>query len=242
MRKFIPLVFVAVLAFGCKGGDGSTAVQSTGGTTTGGSTAAPSADGTYTLKLSPKEGDKTSYDFTMDAGPVKMAMGMNMTCTKAETNKYTMVSTFDNIKMSMNGKDAPAAATDQMKNMKVTAVMDSTGKTLSSSIEGAPAGSQAPEMSGTAFPDHPVKVGDTWDGTTKMSGTEVKAHYKLAKVEGNTATLEITMEGLPGGMTSDGMTTEIDLTTGMAISMHSKMSMKGPDGKDMGMTMEMKRK
>ncbi len=220
MQKFIPLALVALLAIGCKGGEegGTTAAGTTGSTT--GTTVAPSADGTYTFKFAPKEGEKTSYVMTMDAGAsMNMSMGMTMACEKAEADKFTMVSTFDDIKMSIGGKEAPAAATDMMKKMKVTSVMDGHGKAISTSVEGAPAGTRAPEVSGTVFPDKPVKIGDTWEGTTKMSGAEVKATYKLAKVDGNIATLEVTMGALPGGMTTDGpATTEIDMSTGMLNS------------------------
>jgi len=242
MQKFIPLALVALLAIGCKGGDGgSTAVDSPGtAAATTGSTAAPSTGGEYTLKFAPKQGDKVSYEMVIDASGMKMGMGMTMACEKVEGEKYTVVSTFDS--MTMNGKEAPGG--DAMKKMKVTAVMDSHGKTLSSTVEGGAPGAQAPEVSGTAFPEKPVKVGDTWDGTTKMSGIEVKAHYKLAKVDGNTATLETTMEGLPNGMTTDGPSiTEIDMTTGFPTSVTSKFKMKNPaDGKEMTMSMEMKRK
>jgi len=230
MRKFIPLAFVALVAFGCKGGDsGSTAIT-------------PSSDGSYTLKFSPKEGQKDSYELNANVGPAKLTMAMTLACTKVDGDKYTIVTTIDDVKGTANGQDMPAAIVDSMKKVKATAVMDSTGKTLSTQVEGGAPG-QVPDAGGMNFPAKPVKVGDTWEGVTKSNGAEVKAQYKLTKVEGNIATIESTLAGLPASITPDGpVVSQVDMTNGSLVSVTSKMTMKGQDGKENAMTVEMKKK
>ncbi|MBN9501444.1 MAG: hypothetical protein J0H02_06700 [Armatimonadetes bacterium] len=235
MHKILPMALIAILAIGCKGGESTMS-------TSGGGAASP--DATYTLKFAPKEGEKRSYEMTMVGGPVDIKLGMNMECTKVDGDKATMVSTYDNVDMKIQGKPAPAQATEMLKSMKVTQTMDSTGKTIDTKVEGGMGGNEgAPEMNGMALPAKPVKIGDTWDGETKVSGQTVKAHYKLTAVDGNIATLEVTMDGLPGGATLDGpMISKIDLNNGMTESMDMKMKEKSPDGKENVMAISMKKK
>ncbi|MBC8065226.1 MAG: hypothetical protein H7Y17_10375 [Chlorobia bacterium] len=240
MQKFIPIALMAILIVGCKGGD-TTASTGGGESTTGG---AMSADKSITLKMAPKQGEKYSYVMT-SSGAASTEMGMTMTAEKVEADKITLVTTFDSMKM--NGTDAPAAVMDAMKKMKVITEMDSSGKSLSTKIEGAPAGTPTPDASSTTYPTTPIKVGDTWEGTVKMSGTEMKTKYKLAKIETvggmEVAVLESTTEGMPAGASQDGPTvTSVEIATGMPVSMMTKMKMKGADGKETVSTTEMKRK
>ena len=76
---------------------------------------------------------------------------------------------------------------------------------------------------------------------------ELKSKYKLAKVETvdgkEAATIEVTVDGLPSGITPDGPTIYVvEVATGMPLSSTSKMKMKGADGKEVVQTTEMKRK
>jgi hypothetical protein len=239
MQKFIPIALLAILIVGCKGGDTTAATTGGGEASTTGATA--SADGSYTFKLNPKQGEKYTYVTQGSAMGMSTEQTMTMTVEKVDGDKFTIVTTMDGMKV--NGKEATGAAGDALKKLKITSVMDSTGKSLETKLEGAPAGTPTPETPMTAFPAKAVKVGDTWEGTTKMQGADVKVSYKLAKVEGNVATLESTMEGLPMGLTTDGPTiVEMDMATGMMISTTAKMKMKGPDGKEMAITSETKRK
>lgn len=244
MQKFIPIALLAILIVGCKGGD-TTAATTGGSTGTAATTgSAPAADKEITLKMAPKQGEKYSYVMSM-SGPTSNEIGMTMTAEKVEANEITMVTTFDSMKM--NGTDAPAAVMDAMKKMKVISVTDATGKTLSTKLEGAPPGTPAPDTANAAYPTNPIKVGDTWEGTSKTGGVEVKGKYKLVKIETQNgmevAVVESTLEGLPAGASQDGpAVTSFEIATGMPVLMTMKMKMKGPDGKDSVMTTEMKRK
>jgi hypothetical protein len=233
MQKLIPVALLAILLVGCKGGDSTAA----GGTTTGSGTASGES---VTLKLNPKEGEKYSYMLNAAGNEI----GMSMTAEKVEADKITTVITFDSMKM--NGTDAPAQVMDAMKKMKVTQVQDPTGKTLDVKMEGAPAGTPPMDTNSPSLPSGPVKVGDTWEGTSKLQGTEIKSKYKLAKIETQggkqVAVIESTTEGLPGGMVQDGPAiTTIEVATGMLMGMESKMKVKGPDGKEQTVSTSMKR-
>ena len=233
MHKFLPIALVAMFLIGCKGGDTTAA--------TGGAAASP--DTTFTLRMNPKQGEKYAYLVTQ-TGPQTMEIGMTMTCEKAEAGKFTMVTTFDSLKM--DGKEAPSMVMDAMKKMKMTTVTDSTGKTLETKMEGAPAGT-TPDSSNPSYPSKPVKVGDTWSGTSKVGGKDVNYTYKLASVanEGGVevATLEATASGLPEGSTLDGpMVVKVDVDSGMPVSMKLTTKSKGADGKDVTSSMEMKRR
>ncbi len=237
MKMFMPIALLAILIIGCKGGDTTAA---TGGGS-GSSSPTASATGTYNIKLNPKQGEKYSYVMKTGATGMNMEMGLSMTCEKVEGDKFTIVSTIDSVKM--NGKDLPAAAAEGITKMKTTNVMDSTGKMLETKLEGAPPGTATPETPMTSFPAGQVKIGDTWDGGMKMQGADVKVKYKLVKVDDNEATIESTIEGLPGGMVMDGPTiTVVELSTGMVVSTTAKMKMKGPDGKDVSLSTNMERK
>lgn len=238
MQKLIPIAMLAVLLVGCKGGDSTAASGTTttgGGTVSGGS----SAD-SVTIKFAPKAGEK--FQYAMNAAGTEM--GMTMTAEKVEGDKVTMVTTIDSMKI--NGSDAPAAVMDSIKKMRVITVQDSTGKSIETKIEGAPAGTPAPDSNSPSYPSGPIKVGDTWEGTLKMGGSEVKSSYKLTKIEDQggkqVAVIESTTTGLPGGMTQDGPSiTVVEVANGMPISTDSKMKAKGADGKEQVITTSMKR-
>ncbi len=239
MQKFIPIAALAILLIGCKGGETTAA---TGGGTGGGNVAAEGK--TYTFKFAPEQGKKYSYAMNIDGGPSqKIEMGMTMDVTKVEDDKSTLVMTMDSMKM--NGSDAPAAVMDSMKKMKTTMVIDSTGKTVSSTTEGAPAGSSQ-NFSGASFPTKPVKVGDTWEGVSNAGGKETKATYKFARVENaggqEVAVFEVTPQNLEGVTLSGPMLVMVNVNDGMTNSMTMKGTAKGADGKDTPVTMEMKLK
>lgn len=235
MQKLIPVALLAILLVGCKGGDSTAA----GGTTTGGSTS--SGDKTYTLKLNPKEGDKFDYTMNMDAAGQKMEMEMSMVCDKAEADKYTLTMSVGNVKM--NGAEAPAAVAEAMKKAKTTMVMDSTGKTLEVKSEG---GAQGGSFSGASLPTKPVKVGDEWEATSNVGGKDMTAKYKFARVENEggkeIAVFEVTTTGMEGATLEGPITYKVDTSNGMTYGMSMKAKGKGPDGKEMISSVEMKQK
>lgn len=238
MQKFIPIALLAILVVGCKGGDSTAATGGSAGTTS--SNTSVSADKTYTFKLAPKQGDKFSYAMKVDGGPQQqMEMGMTITCDKVEGDKSTLTMAIDAVKM--NGQDAPASVLEAMKQATTTMEMDSTGKTLS--VKSAMPGGQNQGLIGASFPPKAVKVGDEWEGSTNASGKESKAKYKLASVESaggkELAVLEVTPEDVEK-LTLDGpIIVKVDVANGMTHSLSMKGKNKGPDGKDIPMTMEM---
>lgn len=227
MQKFFPVALLAILIVGCKGGDTTAA-------TTGGSGA--STDKAYTLKISPKQGEKFNYDVKV-TGPQTMEMGMLMDVTKVEGDKTTLVMSIESAKM--DGKPVPQAVADAMKNQKTTIVMDSTGKVVSTT-------GQDQGFSAATFPTKPVKVGDEWEASSGAAGKELKAKYKFVRVENvggkDIAVFEVTPEATPD-LTLDGpMTLKVDTTNGMTHEMNMKMKMKGADGKEVVSSMEMKQR
>jgi len=244
MQRFLTLAALAALAIGCKGGDSNSTMSQGSSSTTASTSSSSTVSGPVTLKYAPKQGEKYSYLMTA-SGAASTEIGMTMTCTKVEGDKSTVETTFDSMKM--NGQEPPASVLDSFKKMKVITVTDSHGKSLETKVEGAPAGMPTPGSGSMAYPANPIKVGDTWDGTQKMGNTELKSKYKLAKVETvdgkEAATIEVTVEGLPSGITADGPTIYVvEVATGMPISSTSKLKMKGTDGKEVVQTTEMKRR
>lgn len=221
MRNVFLSVALILVVIGCKGG------------------------GAVSLKYAPKVGEKYSYLLSTSAMGQSSEMGLTMTCESEKDGKYTVITTYDSMKI--NGKDAAAAIMDPLKKMKMITVNDSTGKTLETKVEGGPPGSPAPQSnSSMSYPTKDIKVGETWEGKTKSGGADVTAKYKLAKVEKvggkDAAYVDMEMTGLPDGASLDGPATNIiDLESGMPISMSMKMKMKSPDGKDAIITVEMKR-
>jgi len=236
MNKFFPIALLAVLILGCKGG------ETTAATTGGGSTTALAGQ-IYNFKFSPTQGEKYRYSMKVVSQGRTVEQGFTIACEKAEGGKFTMVTSIDTFKM--DGKDVPASVFQSLKNMKSTAIMDSTGKTLESKTEGAPGGVSA-DTPTPSLPTKPVKIGDTWEGTAKIGGQEVKYSYKLTGV-GNedgkeVATIEAMTSNIPGGGSLDGpMVLKVELATGMPYSMTMKSKSKDPSGNDVSATMEMTR-
>jgi len=221
MRNVVLSIALILVAIGCKGG------------------------GAVSLKYAPKVGEKYSYLLSTSAMGKSSEIGLTMTCESEKDGKYTVVTTYDSMKI--NGQDASAALMNPLKLIKMITVNDATGKTLESRVEGGPPGSQAPQSnSSMSYPTKDIAIGETWEGKTKTGGAEVTAKYKLVKVEKvggkDAAFVDMEMIGLPDDASLDGPATNIiDLETGMPLSMSMKMKMKAPDGKDAIITVEMKR-
>lgn len=170
--------------------------------------------GAYTLRLKPKQGEKHTFVVTTNTGGQTSTTEAVVECTKVEGDKVTMATT-------VNGVTS-------------TSVMDATGKVVESSV---------PSSATVGFPTNPVKVGDTWEATTKMAGKDVQAKVKLAKVEGNAATLETTIGSIDPNLQIVGpIVSVIDVDTGMTISTHVEMKITPPGSKEMTMTSDTKRK
>lgn len=233
MHKFIPIALLAIFMVGCKGG------ETTAATTGGGGSAPAAANKTYTLKLSPKQGDKFNYVMKVDGGPdQQMEMDVSMLCEKVEGDNSTLVMSLEGMKM--NGQEPPAAVLEAMTKAKTTMVMDSTGKTLSTKSDNP---GPAQSFAGASLPANPVKVGDEWEGVSGADGKETKAKYKFTKVETvggkEIAVFEVTPESMDS-VTLDGpIIVKVDTTNGMTHSMSMKGKTTGADGKESTVSMEM---
>ncbi len=135
--------------------------------------------GTYVFKYAPAGGTinyKTTSSIDLGQGqPFPMTQMMSDKITKNSDGSFTVVST------TTGGPAFGGAA----KPIVQTSTVDSKGKVLSSKSAGAEAKMDPFGASGglNAFPDHPVKVGDTWTvngGNEKTGGGMV---CKLVKVE-----------------------------------------------------------
>lgn len=134
-----------------------------------------------------------------------------------------------------------------IKKVRNISEMDASAKTLSTKTEGAPPGTpEQKTTNGVSFPSGPVKVGDTWEGTSTSNGKDMKVQCKLAGVSTVDGKEIATIEATPDtqvGMTLDGpLNIQIDLANGMTYSMTMKGTAPGPDGKPMQVMMEMKQK
>lgn len=185
---------------------------------------------TYTLKLDPKAGETFSYSTSM-SGAVSMEMPMTMKVVKSDPNQVVIETRIGAV--TVNGQPLPGG--EMMKNAVMTITEDHTGHVQNASVTGVPPQLQASmQNSATAnqasYPDHPVKIGDTWSGETSSSGQKVAASYKLVKIDTvagkQAAILEVTPEGAK--VASNGpMTLSIELANGMPIEMSGSFQVMG---------------
>lgn len=172
------------------------------------------------------EMDSQDPDTTKQTSAIVRSMiGKPIEVTLSPYGKVLKLSGTDAI---VNGMKGGAAEKEAMKNVMSDDV-------LKSSIE----------QSFRFYPEKPVKVGDSWDVSMKLDqGFPINGlcHYKLVKVEGNTAFLDlkgalktdstskVTKMGmemtadLTGDMTG---TMEVNLDTGMPLVGNIKLTMAG---------------
>jgi len=217
LRRIIGAACVGLVLTGCSGG------------------ILGAANKTYTLELKPKQGDTFNYSMNM-TGSQTMSADFSLTAAKVENGNVTFRSKFSN--MTMNGQPAPAAVSQLMSNMTVVQTMDKTGKQLSQSVEGLPNGMQAPGQGAVAtasLPDHPVKVGDTWTGTSQNT----TATYKLVSVDNENgkqvAHIDVTIGETPVLKPDGPAKLTLDMDTGMPL----EQTMSGSaNGQKVSMTMK----
>jgi hypothetical protein len=172
--------------------------------------------GSYTLKLNPKEGETYHYTMKM-SGPQSVEMTMDMTARKVDAKQVVMDTKIGNLKI--DGKAPPAIATAMFEKMVMTVTEDHLGHVLNTDVTGVPqavADQMKSQGSGTqtAYPDKPVKVGDTWTGESRVQGKTMNISYKLASVSGDKAVLEATSDSKEMSMKGP-MSVTIDLSSGM---------------------------
>lgn len=188
---------------------------------------------TYDLAIRVKPGDKFNYTVVMtgdSAGePVNITMGVD----KVQNDVATFRIKIDT--GSLPGGDDPTLKA-MLEKISIIQDIGKRGKVVGKiRMEGMPTGFEdvADSMPDFAtFPDHPVRVGDTWTGTTKVGSKDVRATFKLKEIEDlggrKIAVLEMPPFEDPE-LKMDGPTiSKVDLITGMPY----EIKMSGMQGKE----------
>lgn len=179
---------------------------------------------TYTLQLNPKEGDTYDYS-TKVTGSLNMEVDLSMKVAKVTSDKVVIETRYRGI--TMNGQPLAGPQADVLKNVVMSVTDDRLGHPLSTDVTGAPAAMTESMKKqggglGAAYPDHPVKIGDTWTSEGDVQGQKLKLTYKLVKVAPvggkDAAFLEATPDASSTMKISGPMTLTVDLATGMPIS------------------------
>jgi len=153
-----------------------------------------------TLKMTGKQGDQDRYkvltEMTFDMSNMPQPNGKAPKDTKMTTSlsmdtvntlksvaegKFTWNIRFEDVQVTGNMPGADTAK--QLKGKESTVVLDEKGKLLSVSgeleqIMGTSGGSIAIEL-----PKKKLRVGDTWDAVTEVSGTQMTTTYKVESIE-----------------------------------------------------------
>lgn len=179
---------------------------------------------TYTLQLNPKEGE--TYDYaTKVTGSLNMEVDLSMKVAKVTADKVVIETRYRGI--TMNGQALVGPQADVLKNVVMSITDDRQGHPLSTDVTGAPAALMEPMKKqggglGASYPDHPVKIGDTWASESDVQGQKLKLTYRLVKVEPvggkDAAFLEATPDANSTMKISGPMTLTVDLATGMPLS------------------------
>jgi len=151
------------------------------------STSAPStasgSSGPITIQLKPTVGETVTY-LTKMTGPQSMSMTMSMKATKVDPTAIVMEARI--LDMTVNG--APSPGLDTIKSMVMTLTEDRTGHVTNTDVSGvAPAVASAIKAQGgnsaATYPDHPVNVGDTWEGESGATGKKVKGNVQAGQCQ-----------------------------------------------------------
>lgn len=208
---------------------------------------------TCTIKFNPKNGS-TGYRMQMQmhsTGQQAMNMSMDgrmrMAVKNLKNGNHRVTVSFGKMTMMMNGKPGPESATDSLKNMTITMVMDKHGKTIKTEGTGAAAGmgSMLDNFTSSELYNRKLTVGKRFSATSKGMGAAYSAVMHLASVKTvhgrRLATLVVDkINGAPSMMNFSGHpTTIIDIDTGMLVSVNMAMSMNA-QGNNMTTTMSIR--
>jgi hypothetical protein len=190
------------------------------------------AQKTYTLQFSPKLG-QTYHFLTKMSGKAKLAIGMSMKATSVDDQKVVTEMRFDDISMD----DKPLQGAEALQNLILTITEDRLGHVQDLQVAGGPPDlgqalkNQSSGASAT-FPDHPIKVGDTWAGDWEAQGIKGKATYKLVEVKTVNSilvgSLEISVELQDPKVKFKGpVKMDIEMDTGLPIQASLRISSAG---------------
>lgn len=223
--------------------------------------------GPISLRFMPPIGKTVRYSLTMNmnqvipqVGPIKQMTSFVMTMkpTSRAGSVTTVQSSLTNGKSVVPPSKMGKGGTTKIPDIGMISRMGTNYKVIdmkpansSSGASVASASQMMNGMSGVTFPEHPVKVGDTWKvdldfskmaGAMPMSGMtmtgKIPFTMKLAKATATTATITISISGsasvsaqgqtIPFKITGGG-TADFDRATGltksMTMTMNNKISM-----------------
>jgi len=192
------------------------------------------AQPTYRLRMNLKPGQTFVYRMNMDMASSgqqrKMGMKMAMKATAVNAGKTTMKTTF--LEFTQDGRPAPAETMKALSKMYVVSVLDETGKTLSTKMVGAPAGTPAPANgTSTVYPARALRVGDTWSAMVDMQGRKVQTKYRLAQVGSFAGRKAAKLEARPNIPGQSGppqpMIVWVELASGMPLHVDANMLIGG---------------
>ncbi|HTQ11072.1 MAG TPA: DUF6263 family protein [Fimbriimonadaceae bacterium] len=178
----------------------------------------------YTLQYAPKIGEAYNYKMSL-SGQRDADVTMSMKPIRVEGNNVVVESRV--VDMTIGGQPMPPATADLLKNLVITTTYDRQEHIISNDVSGVPsqvAAAFKSQGAGTnaAYPDKPVKVGDSWTGTVDMLGKSVEMTYKLDGVENvggkEAAIVEGTVSSNAPFQLKAPMKMQIELATGMPIS------------------------
>ncbi|HVT13401.1 MAG TPA: DUF6263 family protein [Fimbriimonadaceae bacterium] len=175
---------------------------------------------TYDLKFNPKEGEVYNYA-TKVSGAANLEVDLAMKVAKVSGDQVVIETHY--VDMKMNGQPIPGV--DALKKVVMTNTQNRQGHVMSTDVSGAPemlASQMKAQNSGTgvAYPDHPVKIGETWASESNVQGQKMTVTYKLVKVDSVNGKEEAFLEATPTGgqvKASTPMTLTVDLATGMPL-------------------------
>ncbi len=208
--------------------------------------AVANAQAPQVLRVKVKAGQAFRYKMSMDnsSGGQSMKIGMQMTMkvAKVQNGQSTVNTTMGSI--TMNGQPIPASASDQIKNMLITTVIDARGNVLKTETKGLPGMAPgASQGSSVPFPAAAVKPGSTWSGQTEVQGQKVKTTYKLVQFKSvlgkQAAIIHATPTASPSFQTKGPIVFAVEVSNGFLLSMSMKGTAKqGTATQNMAVTMQ----
>jgi hypothetical protein len=183
----------------------------------------------YTLHFRPPLQKRAHYVLKVDMGPTAFGIEFSTTAIKHVAGKYTLVTIID----SMN---VPGGTPVQMKKMiadsKLTEVIDEHGKVLSSDARGPMKQMMqgaSVDSAGAVFPQKPVRVGDSWAGTSDSAGPKATVRVTLASVKTVGGKQFATLRMVPTSKVSltfkGPIVVMVEISTGVLRSMEITASM-----------------
>lgn len=204
-----------------------------------------SAQTSHLLRIKAKAGQSYRYQMNVDTGmgaqTMKIGMQMAMKVAKVQNNQFTVNTTMGSV--TMGGKPAPPAVTDQLAKMLITTIMDARGRILKTETKGIPGMAPgAGQGSSIPFPQNAIKIGGTWTGEADIQGQKVKTSYKLIQIKSilgkQAAVIHATPTGMTGFKSNGPIVYSVELATGFPLSMSmSGTATQGTSVQNMKMSM-----